>query len=385
MQFISMHSFGDSVVDRRMIQIEFEFFSASQQQVCDLARYYFSAIQALLEQSFSILWYLNGRRIKEAHLQSSLENGKKIRDIYWGGNVSNSAFNSAKTILKYNKALKRKLTFSGRDIDYSIDYWDVYNELFRNVSKPDEVRQQLLKLFKMENRYHKQVWFGEDVCGTFHTVSYWDCKDLFHGTVDFRIALKCLGNDAEAFAQKAKNFLAGVIQIIPEVSGRVALSPQKPPAQSCSYHTEYFGGWIRNCPAGKKPFMRDHEWTDEYYLKGTEWYNLLTPLQASLIRNRKHPQGIAVTELENGGCIAYVQKDILSTGVADLCNLKRLLYPVLYPGKCEIPLYALLDPNIPGYLVKPRREWENIPILNEEVIALDDRIVLTWTDAVQEY
>lgn len=379
--FISMHNFGEDFVDCRRLQIECEFFKISQKQLKDIAAFYIDSVNDWLEDAFILDWHHHdwpkkGRRVSAStlHLKNEKANGPLSFSFF--GNVNNSPYNSLKQMDAYAKRGFHQMNFSGWDIHVSVDYWDVYHQLFSQVSDPEEIRQNLLTLFRMENRYYKQRWMGTDVLGHFNSFPYWNKEELFRGGFEFRIALPCLCENATHFSNLAVEFLKHIASVAPDVSGRITVSPNIPPS-SCSSHMEYFGGYARYCPLGRESDLREKEWTDFYFLKGVEWCNLLTPLQTSLVKDRPHNE-LAVTNLPNGGSIVSVNKTILQTQVSDLCRVKQYLYPILYPGGIEIPLDALRNPQKKGYIVKPRYQWENVPVLEEEIKAYPDKIVIEY-------
>lgn len=218
----------------------------------------------------------------------------------------------------------------------------------------------------MENRYVKREWYGEDVVGDFLSCPYRRQKNLFFGIFTFRIALPCLGSGAITFSNKAVSFLKKTVDIVPDVSGRVILSPIQPPSY-CSNYMHYFGGSPLFCQLGREPYMNDKEWTYSCFFEGVDWYNLLSPLQTSKLVGRKPDKNLRIESISNGGSSVTTAKDILQTQVSDLCAMKQYLYPVLYPGGIKIPIKPLLDPREKSYIVKPRWEWEQVPVLENEI------------------
>ena len=124
--------------------------------------------------------------------------------------------------------------------------------------------------------------------------------------------------------------------------------------------------------------MREHEWMNSCFLKGVEWYNLLSPLQTKSVQQSVLSEGLVFLKLSNGGSIVTVSKSIKQVNIADLCSIKTFLYPIIYPGGIEIPINALLDMKNTSYVAKPRHQWESVPVLECEISAMTDRIIIRY-------
>ncbi len=378
--FISMHTFQDEIVDCRMLQLECHFNRVTQQQLKVLALFYLIEVKELLVDAFFLDWSFQNRRVKESTLLKKLEKTETMCDFDFVGNVRTSCINNHKALDEYNQALFRRLTFEGPMSEFSIDYWETFNELFLHLTDLEEIHGNLLKLFQMEGRFYKQKWFGQDVIGHFFSCPYSKLRNLYYGHFEFRIALPCLGKSVVQFSNQLVDILEKSTEFALDISGRVTLSPIKPPS-FCSDYMNYFGGWNRHCPLGREPYMKESEWNHACFLRGVDWYNLLSPLQASKLKERLCHNGIHIKLLPNGGCAVTTKKDILQLQVSDLCLLKRFLYPIIYPGGFEIPIDALLNPRCTGYIVKPRQKWEAIPVLDEEIAIESDRIVIQYQNS----
>ena len=358
-EFVSMYTTQDKIVDCRRLQFEFSFDNATQTQLRELAIFCVSSVKELLDNSFYLEWSLLGKRVKEAALIEKLERSTDMCDFDFHGNARASGINNHKTMIAYNRQIFDQLNTHGQGDDVSVDYWDTYTALFENITTPEDIRKRFITLFQLENRHHKQRWIGEDVTGHLFTCPYKQRKDLYFGHFDFRIALPCLGNNTCSFANKSVRFLKNITSILPDINGRVALSPSRPPS-SCSSYMNYFGGWLRHCPSNKPSYMQEHEWIHACFIKGVEWFNLVSPLQSEKLRREAKPENIVVDVLPTGGCAVSLNKNILQTQISDLCDLKVFLYPILYPGGIEIPIKEL-------FRFKPRAKWESVPILEKEV------------------
>ena len=190
--------------------------------------------------------------------------------------------------------------------------------------------------------------------------------------------MPCLGQNAVTFSKKAAEFLTSAISIVPDIHGHVMISPLRPPTYCTVYMNHFCSGTGDYCPIGREPYMDYKEWQDYCFLRGVEWFNLLTPFQTKKLIGRTCSDKFHVLPMPNGGCTVISSKNILQTQVSDLCSIKRYLYPILHPGGLEIPFKPLSDITAVNYIVKPRCRWENLPVLDEELVAHPDRITLTY-------
>lgn len=376
-EFVSMHTAQDKIVDCRSLQFEFSFDNATQTQLRELAISCILIIQELLDNSFYLEWSLLGKRAKEATLIEKLEQSTDMCDFDFHGVARASGINNHKSMVAYNQQTLSQLDAHRLVEDVSIDYWDTFAALFENNSTPEDVRKRFIELFSLENHYHKQRWVGKDVTGHLFTCPYRQRKNRYFGHFDFRIALPCLGNSTCSFANKSVSLLKNITSILPDINGRIALSPSCPPS-SCSSYMNYFGGWVRHCPSNKPAYMQEHEWIHACFIKGVEWFNLISPLQSEKLHREAKTENIVIEVLPTGGCAVTLNKSILQTQVSDLRELKVFLYPIIYPGGIEIPIKDLL-----GF--KPRSKWENVPILENEVtISKGILIVQYQSDGVMD-
>lgn len=375
--FISMHTFQAEPIDCRLMQLEFHFSRITKKQLKDLSLYCIFECKKILDDAFFLEWHCGNSRIKEATLISKLKGQDNVFDFDFHGNVMSSFINNSKSLDKYNSNLFRHLNTSGASSSFSVDYWEAYRALFQGISEPEEICKNVLRLFTAEGKYFKQKWFGEDVVGHMFTCPYSNNSDLYYGHFDFRIALLCLGENAIPFSEKLISFLVRTTDIVADISGRIALSPTKPPSSSSAY-MHYFGGGPSYCPLGREAYMREHEWINSCFLKGVEWYNLLSPFQTKRIQQSEYPEEIIFIKLSNGGSIVTVPNNIKQVNISDLRSIKKFLYPILYPGGIEIPINALLDMKNISYVAKPRHQWESVPILECEISAIKDRVIIRY-------
>lgn len=234
-----------------------------------------------------------------------------------------------------------------------------------------------MQILNEPGRKKEALWRLHDISGLFTSCRYRSDKSMFRGQFRLCIALPCLSQDVTGFTNALIDMIreAGVISA--NVSGRIALSPISSPA-SCSAHMLYFGGAIENERSHMEMGLFESEWYPYTYFCGAEWFNYLSPLQASHLRgsarNGKDYGSFLTTVYPNGAISIKSKKAIDQVDVEDLKPIRKLLYEALYPGHCEICLKNLLDADTYGCFAKIRQEWECIPIFLEE-IAIDQQHV----------
>lgn len=374
MNFTSMHEFHKEIVDCRKVQIEIEFVNASLAQLRELALFCLHESKVLLEDAFVLTRIFRDHkrkyRISEEKLAEKIEVAEGWFSFAMFGNTRTSPFNDSKKLKQYDKELEHAMLFDSSKFDrISADYMDYYHAMFDGVTDPEALRQQLLKLFSIEQKYYKALWLGEDVFINMSSLPYRHRKDLFFGRFQFEIGILCLGEHVVDFSNKAVDFLVRASTIMSGISGRVLLNPLEYVPVGNSPYMDYFSGHPRQYPAGRELYMEDHEWGKSCFLRGVEWFNLLSPLHTCYLDGRKWREDVSVTVLPNGGSTVTVKKDILNTQISDLKVMKRYLYPILFPGGINIPIIHLLNPSHKSIIVKPRMRWENVPIFAEELTA----------------
>lgn len=373
----SMATCTYEIVDCRMLQLELEFHLLDQKQLKKLATACANEIQRLTGESFYLNWTFGTRRIRADKLLEKIECADNWVDFTFEGDVISDIVYNAKTFKQYDRWLLYDDPRTGYTREKPQDYFDIFREYIPGQMSPDTLKARLLQLFNKNGLAKKAFWCGHDISGMLFSVPYWNRKDLYHGKFDFKVAAACLGSNILNISNAARAFLRNIASEVPNVSGRVALSPISSPSP-CSGHMLYFGGHV---PApDKPPDLIDTEWTKYYYLQGAEWFNLLSPLQANrlpdLLENAaQFRETVCVEPLSGGSIIVRAKNDVLHTDISDLLPIKKLLYDVLYPGKSEIMLEHLY--SLPGYgfMAKPRYQWEYVPMLDDEILIQNDRVV----------
>ena len=284
-----------------------------------------------------------------------------------------------KDLFSWNGRYAKEINTGLVKTDVSSDYLQVFNRYLPDINDPEKAKEAILSLFYEKGRKKLALWRQHDATAFFLLFDHRENVELRHGSFDFRIALKCL-DDPEAFSNKLVDFLVGVTDITPNINARIALSPIDIPAD-CSAHSRYFGNPERSYLESLGELV-GLTLSDYYHINGAEWFNLLSPmLTARLFGSRKNEPryaDVTVEKLGTGNTVVRATSSIDKLEPCDLANVRRYLYPVLYPGTMEYFLKHYNDRTRRSYWARPRLEWELLPIFPEEIIVKEDSILFAY-------
>ena len=379
--YTSMVERFSDIVDCRMIQIELEFSRLTQLQLSALAEFCFHRIYAIVKDEFVTAWDWGSRRVKPEKLYDKIRASTEHIMFDFEGYVISNVIYDAKSMRSFDRMLLMRTDIPW-STNYSIDYPDVFWRYFSGVTTPEACKEALLRIFNERGRKMLSLWRAPDVQGIFFSSQHWNNRCLYHGKLQFHIALGCLGSDAGLFSEVLTDLLRQAAGDCPNISGRVTLSPIPWPDKSCCSHMRYFSRLIKDGSHAAAGFAeRSHiEWYPYYYLNGAVWFNVLTPLQLTHIPNigemaKNYPE-IILEWLPNGSAIVRLKKAITEIDVEDLTVVKKLLYRALWQGKRTLMLQHLFSRDVYiSYGTKPRVEWEYAPIFEEEIQVFGDSIL----------
>lgn len=380
--FVSMATLQNETVDCRMVQLELEFYHLDGSQLKNICIMLFDEILNLLGEEFYLHWSLNGKHISGDALRKRI--GKTAGPVTWGccGDVTSAVVWNAKTFKEYDRKLQYRLGSFDRE-RISVNYLNTFQELFTSANSKEKIKAALMGMFNMDHQKKMALWRNHDLTMGFYSHSYHHNANLYYGTINVSIALPCLRENSCPFSAQLVSLACKASELISNISGRVMLSPIYP-IGPCSGHMEYFGKLPDGFPA--PPFeLWSIEWNPFFYLQGAEWFNLISPLQRkhlpSIISEVINYPDVTVCELSNGGITVQCKKGILKTDISELLQIKHLLYNALFPGKSEMLFEHLWDPNALSYNTKPRPQWEYVPMFDDEITVLTDRIVFQHKQA----
>ena len=383
--YTSMTNTLDSIVDCRMIQLDMEMFSLTTKQAEELADYTKTYFFNLLSPECYILWRNDENNRKGSYENVFKENRSCFQFSFCADVVSPVVYNRKsfqaydKDLFSWNGRYAKEINTGLVKTDVSSDYLQVFNRYLPDINDPAKVKEAILSLFYEKGRKKLALWRQHDATAFFLLFDHRENVELRHGSFDFRIALKCL-DDPEAFSNKLVDFLVGVTDITPNINARIALSPIDIPAD-CSAHSRYFGNPERSYLESLGELV-GLTLSDYYHINGAEWFNLLSPmLTARLFGSRKNEPryaDVTVEKLGTGNTVVRATSSIDKLEPCDLANVRRYLYPVLYPGTGEYFFEDYNDSTCITSWAKPRLEWELLPIFPEEIIVKEDSILFSY-------
>lgn len=372
-----MLSFGCSVVDCRSVQLELEFDNLTQIQLKKLAAKIFEKCVSVMQNEFYLCWDWNGKNIKEDHIPFKIQEAEGYFTFGFEGEVFSETVSDAKTFKLHSKSLFDKAMMGIGSI-LSVDYYDGLRSIEPSIISaitPDETKTALLNLFNCPQKKKIGIWNSYDTVFLFSSYPYENNQKLFYGDVSLRVAALCLGEHIIDFSNMLAICVRQIAEEFETVSGRVTLSPISLPNSSCG-HMLYFGR-LANQNIREVSNLTVREWARRYYVRGAEWFNVLSPVQSqqlSCFRNVSYAD-MCVETLSTGGVMVASNKNILQTDIPELLSVKKFLYPALFPGEGVLFLEHLLAREHVIHTTKPRREWEYVPMLEEEIIVLSDKVV----------
>ena len=379
MEYITMSQKFLEKVDCRMIQLELDFFLLTEVQLKNVAEIYLQYFGNLLDSAFITRWNWNLKNINKYNLQQKIKGTKEGYVFSFEADVINDVVFDVKSFREYSRKLDYSKCHYNLPSLISDDYIELFQQLIVDNPTPEQTKQAVLDIFNYGNKKMIAKWCSHDANGFFRCCSYRDHPKLFYGECSFRIGYNCLNKEVSKFVEELILLVINLSSAVVNVNARITLSPIAMPS-SCSGHMLYFSGKILEDQSHISAGCRNFEWYPHYYSRGAEWFNLLSPLQATLVPNIfedvKFFSDVCIIENDNKSVIVKSNKPIECLDVDDLMPVNRLLYNALYPGETHMFLSDFYNITQLGYMSKLRRRWEYVPVFEEEVEVLSDRILL---------
>lgn len=376
--WISMASTFNEIVDCRMIQLELEYHQITTNQLTEIAQFCVIESNRLFSDTCFSKWKFCGRQRLFTSVLKAIQECKGDFDFSFDSDVKSGTVHNDKTFWAYDRHIQEESIGQWKAFSISHDYPGYFNNWSCQAENGRISKDVILQIINEPGRKKEAFWRQHDISGRFNSYSYINNDSIFRGRFTIRVALKCLGNCVDSFANSLVEMIKKAIVISPNISARISLSPISSPSP-CSPHMLYFGGRVQEDNSHFEMGRLGAEWYPYYYFCGAEWFNMLSPLQVShlgdatgALFNCNH---IITTTYPNGAVSVQLKKAIDQIDVPDLGDVRKLLYQALYPGNSEIRLSNLLTPNAYGFLAKLRQEWECIPIFPFEIDVNDQRIL----------
>ena len=387
MDFVtSMASTFYEKVDCRMVQLEVEYHRATLPQAKELGMYFAEWMRELLSPNCISKFLFNSRRCNLESILKNISDCRKSFSFIFDADVISPVVYNAKTLNAYEKKLcDARMRERWLDFDVSSDYPEYWRSCFENCQTPEQCKQAVLKIMNAPGKKMYALWRQHDIIGSFDCCAYLQNESRFRGSFRLRVALNCLDGGAADFSETLVAIARGAASLFTDLSARIALSPVGRPEPYVSPHMRYFGNFLpEEDPHNVELSYSRKEWYPYAYFCGAEWFNLLSPLQASLLPDLETESAaydsIVAERHPNGAIIVRLRNPIDQTDVTNLADVRKVLYRVLYPGSIRLMLVHVRNPEQWSYLAKPRNQWDCLPILPEEIIVNETSILFRHSE-----
>lgn len=362
------------IIDSRCLTMAVEFYNLTHNDVLNL----FQDVTLVLDQLFGdaviSVSSINGKRVAKEKIHNFAREAfdEKCWFLYGlDAFVTSNIVYNRKTLTAFLKARKTDPFINGSVFsDTAIDYPTYWEQHFHDMDAQDPaVRQKLLNLFQEKGKFCSSHYSLPDLQALYSANPYSQKKGLYYGHFFLDCSAFCFSRYLNELALRLADFVKSVAMQYVNVNGRVHLQPSSLSPKSA--HMGYFSG--RACLDGshEEAQCTKKEWYETYYLPGSEWFNVVSPLVRTHLPNLYPGQGEGYTIEMIGAGSLVVQSNTNITGydVDDARILKKLLYPALYPGCRVFSLRKMLHPGDEKFILKmcPRSAWEIIPIFDEEM------------------
>lgn len=382
---ISTLDFRAQRIDKRRINFQLCYSMTSREKMLELAERFFWYANGFLNERFCTRWKFGNRTVSADKIPAllSVEN-KKATEFYAEAFVRSDIVFNQKTLSDANKMNQNLLGFGFDDFFLAPDYREEFARFFAQVPR-EAMKDALLEWFALPNRVERGKIICFDAECSFSGEEYHFCKGYYYGEMYVSVMAFCLGSETSAVADDLCAFAAEIAGSYENCNATITLAPWIS-LETCSPHLIYFPQPTNIPTVVNGVTFLPSEYYRYAYLCGAEWGNVLS---AKLLE-RLPPQGleaanpaaIEVKLLPNGAASVKLRKDIRETDVADLAEVKRLLYPALYPGERRVEKkYLTTDGRFCTAL--PRRHWERVPIFPEEIIETEDAIIYRYCESLK--
>lgn len=381
----SIAPFYPGPIDSRCLQMEMSFFMLNKENADQLMLSFYEWCTAFLRDQCVSEWYWGQRKTKcelipmriiQNHAYSFGVDANVISDIVY----------DKKSFLRNTKRLIHDISLPNNSLDLSTDYFPFYEQQFSKLPQSsEEWKKRILSFFDEPNRICYSPVIATDIHGFAEICPYYSNTNLYHGKVSFSVFLLCVDQEIKRLSEEMSAYLCHSSQRFTNINGSVFLSPNISP--SISAHMIYFGANVIKDGSHLASGFMPNEWYKNYYLCGIAWFNVISPLvqqhTPNLLAEALLYPSLAVDVLEGGGIAIGVKSDINLIDVKDLRPLKLLLNDALYPGTMSVEKRHILSRGDIGLITKPRRRWELLPVLENEILVTDTKIIFQHSNSHQ--
>jgi len=384
--YISMVKFKPQYIDARRLGLRLQFYDLSEEEAKIFAKSCLIFLQTILAKQFVCQWRCGDNAIKEEKIVPKIsEKWKQCFDFIVRGMVISDIIYS---LSSYRKFIQDEYKYSAFDYanisGYSADYPQYFKAKFAELPF-ENYKDTILSVFSEKGKICVNSGGKNDLDACFSSERHETTPDRFYGHFEMDIYWKCLGENGDEVAEKFVQFACQMSEKFVNVNARISLSPI-----DMREHMKYFG----IVPDGIKDkdlisdekfpykdyvtYMNAHEWGKMYYALGTDWFNIISPLQQihvpHLSDDAKLYSSISCQKLIGGGIAVRACEKLSKIDIDDFVPIKKLLYNALFPGESKIYFehFWMFD-FFEHY--KPRNEWEYLPIFADEIIIENNGIL----------
>lgn len=379
---ISTVNFRGQRIDQRRLGLQLHYSMLPRREMLELAERFFRYANGFIDERFCARWSYDNKTVSAEKIPSYLSSLDKTE-------VDFGAESFVKSDLVFNQKTLHELIKTDRvlgdtghgDLFLAPDYLEEYARFFAHVPLA-AMKERLLEWFTLPGRVDRGEPLGCDADAWFSGTEHYHNNGYYFGEMDISVMAFCLGSELSAIADDLFVFAEEIAGDYSNCNALITLSPNLV-LDYYSPHMAYFSRLPNQLITVDGRIFYPAEYYRYAYLCGAEWGNVLS---AKLLK-RLPPQGLeaanpAASEvkiLPNGAASVKLRKEIGEADVADLAEVKRLLYSALYPGERRVEKKHL---TVDGRFCTdlPRRHWERVPIFPEEIIETEDAIIYRYCE-----
>lgn len=254
------------------------------------------------------------------------------------------------------------------------DYEEYFQQCFCNIKDEKEIVQSVKNIinYPQTKSIARRPVFDFTLLSTFNV--HKNNRSECYGKITVEIPIFTIGQETQNLANNFTLLLLALNSLFDNITGSVAIA-----TKACIHrntYMTYFGDRILTLDPGKNDIPLK-EITQTQYIDSVEWFNLISPMHAEQLSGRKKEDGsYSIVDLSNGSQIIRSSKGLLETDIETIRQIKKYLYPVLFPGEEQYRICDVLSDKM--NISKPRRYWELAPVLDNEILVENGNLIYRY-------
>jgi len=370
--------FGE-IIDCRTLRFDASFYKLKKEDALELAVDFYDYIEKQFRQSSVLLWEINNRVLKNS--TQILESGTKVLDIFLTGDVYSERVYHKTSLRDYNKKLENSPVFyMGLTLPFvSVDYPEYVETCLAPYDmQPKAFKKALCNLFSEENRINQRQFRGHDLSGMFLCAPNYSIGLAFAGKLRIDLSVACFKEELEEYSANMRKYACYLSEKYTNINITIGID------QSGGDYVRYLGS-LKKTGIEERNYAEMNSKAKYLYLCNVGWFNVVSPSIIRALWNNETQAGQYVLEknsegdlnfrqeaLSNGALCLGFDRSILGMSMDALKGLKRKLYPVLLPAEGLRGLKPICRKN--GKFYSYRCNWENVPILDEEILVTEEKV-----------